>query len=310
MLRTILLLALPAVALAVPITTSHQGRLLDSTGTPIDSERSVTINLTSPQGTWTSTTNTPFSDGYYALALGSDSNPLDHALLTDAELTITIDGTAFDLGSLTTVPQAASALSLPDGTVVNLGDSSSVDGDRIVTLPELEAVSAAQLTAEELTQACGGATYTATCADWESMGWVSRDACMTDGRWHVIYANNGTGGLLTVDSASFNLTEARDVIVNHGVDTKVRLDAAAWDETQVFPCAAAGQFQGSLKCSSGRVALHCGMGTLSCNETWSIIEMSSGGTIWAWESMDGDPSIDDSESGQNKVTSMQWWIRY
>ena len=56
--------------------------------------------------------------------------------------------------------------------------------------------------------------------------------------------------------------------------------------------------------------LHCGFGTASCNEHHSMLEISSNGTVWAWESSNTNADFNDSESGQNKVTTMQWWIRY
>jgi len=36
--------------------------------------------------------------------------------------------------------------------------------------------------------------YSETCNDWSASGYTSMDACIHDGRWHVVYANNGTGG--------------------------------------------------------------------------------------------------------------------
>ena len=310
MVKTLLLLALPAVAAATPVTLSHQGRLLDTTGSPITGTQVVQVEVTGPDGSWTTSQSVDFADGYYALSLGDDANPLDHTVLDDAALTLTVDGTVMDIGPLTTVPRAATAMSLAPGVVVDLGESSAVDGRTIVTLPELQAVAEMQLTSQDVAAACADPVYSRTCQDWAANNWPSERACITDGRWHLVYAHNGTGTPITVDGASFDYATAFDYIVNEGVDTKVRADAAAWNETHNLPCAAAGQYNGVLKCSSTNVALQCGLGTASCNELHSLIEVNSDGVLWAWESMDNDPFFDDSESGTGKLTSLQWWIRY
>ncbi len=36
-------------------------------------------------------------------------------------------------------------------------------------------------------------SFSVTCEDWESAGWESKDACIMDGRWHLVYSNDARG---------------------------------------------------------------------------------------------------------------------
>ena len=71
------LLACPAVALASPVSLTHTGRVVDSTGTPISGTHDMTISLWSDATSsdvasrlWTQTTDgMNLADGYYSLTL-------------------------------------------------------------------------------------------------------------------------------------------------------------------------------------------------------------------------------------------------
>ena len=79
-MRVLMMLAavsMTQVAVAVPLTMSHQGRLLDSVGVPVNGTHSVSVSLyedgtSSTPVLWTETHGTVvFSDGYFGLELGS-----------------------------------------------------------------------------------------------------------------------------------------------------------------------------------------------------------------------------------------------
>jgi hypothetical protein len=70
------------VQAAVPSRVTHQGRLFDANDAPIDDTLSMTFKLYDAQGVavWTESHSVTFTDGYYAVELGSMS-PLDSATL-------------------------------------------------------------------------------------------------------------------------------------------------------------------------------------------------------------------------------------
>ncbi len=79
----LLALALPSIAIAVPLELSHQGRLFDSAGLPLDGAHHLDFALyDAPSGgtaIWSeSFTGEVFDDGYFSVTLGSSS-----ALATD-----------------------------------------------------------------------------------------------------------------------------------------------------------------------------------------------------------------------------------
>ncbi|MFO0616685.1 MAG: collagen-like protein [Polyangiaceae bacterium] len=79
----LLAFACPATAIAAPHQLTHQGRLFDAAGAPVDGPLSVTFAIYDAQASatplWTETHMVTFDDGYYSVALGATS-PLDAAL--------------------------------------------------------------------------------------------------------------------------------------------------------------------------------------------------------------------------------------
>ncbi len=75
-------LLLPSLASAVPMQFTHQGRLHDAAGLPIDGSCSLDMGIyTAPSGgaaVWQDTITTSCDNGYYAITLGSGT-PLDAA---------------------------------------------------------------------------------------------------------------------------------------------------------------------------------------------------------------------------------------
>jgi hypothetical protein len=90
-------LAAAQPAIASPIRLSHQGRMLDASGAPIEGEHTVEVQLLSTEGDvlWTDTFPTTFQRGYFHLVLGSE-RPLDGALFQAAppRLSLALDGGA------------------------------------------------------------------------------------------------------------------------------------------------------------------------------------------------------------------------
>ncbi len=70
---------------AVPAKLTHQGRLYDSSGAPIDQTLPMTFRLYDDAGNpvWIETLDVLFADGYYAVELGS-SVPIEPTLFADA----------------------------------------------------------------------------------------------------------------------------------------------------------------------------------------------------------------------------------
>lgn len=98
-------------ALAADVTLTHQGRLMDGVGEPIEGDETVVVALygQASGGTPLYEQSTPLTlnDGYYSVSLG----PVDAGLLT-GDLWVDVDVVGADLGGrspLGSVPQAAFA---------------------------------------------------------------------------------------------------------------------------------------------------------------------------------------------------------
>jgi hypothetical protein len=117
MMRTALLatalFAAPA-ALAVPMTFTHQGRIADAAGRPVNGEQTAVFRLYSDETNalpWTETHQVSLDDGYYSVELGVQT-PLDATWFNTDELWfgITINGSTFDqLMSMNSTPFAIHA---------------------------------------------------------------------------------------------------------------------------------------------------------------------------------------------------------
>lgn len=151
------LLVAPSVALAAPHTMTHQGRLFDSSGTPLESTHSIEFALyDAPAGGswfWSEAHTLTLENGYFSVVLG-DSEPLEPEALAGDDghwLEVTVDGTALPTRvPLTSVPyalQAGIALSLAEGSTVDAasivanGDAvfdadGKLDYERLVNVPD------------------------------------------------------------------------------------------------------------------------------------------------------------------------------
>ncbi len=80
------LVLLPATAVAVPHSMSHQGRLMDALGVPLDGQHDIAFSLyDAPAGgaeVFAETITTDFTDGYYSIVV-NDGDAMDLDILDD-----------------------------------------------------------------------------------------------------------------------------------------------------------------------------------------------------------------------------------
>jgi hypothetical protein len=187
------------VASAVPSVFTHQGRLLDTAGTPLDGAQTVEIGLfpttTSSSAVWSEPHPVTLSDGYYAVVLGADfANPLDLADFDVDSLYVGVSVGGLPLGGrsvLTAVPFAlrASVADSVDGGVV-VASEVQVGGQVVIestgTVP-IARVSGAQ------------ARVTGTCASGSAVTAVNVDGS-------VVCAAAGGGGQASEVDLAVNIT--------------------------------------------------------------------------------------------------------
>ncbi len=133
-MRTLLALALflPLTANAVPLEFTHQGRLLDSTGAPLDGSLPLRFALydveTGGTALWSEDTTGDFTNGYYTSTLAAlQAVDFDG---DDVWLGITVDGgTELDRVKLASVPFAIRSLSAD--TAVSADTATNLDGGTI-----------------------------------------------------------------------------------------------------------------------------------------------------------------------------------
>ena len=90
-LVSLLLLLTPLSAQAFPEFLSHQGKIMDSSDTPMNGVNAVTFSLypgaTGGSDLWSETMDVAFEDGYYSVFLGIDSNnPLELSFFDGSEI--------------------------------------------------------------------------------------------------------------------------------------------------------------------------------------------------------------------------------
>jgi hypothetical protein len=107
-----------STAHAVPAQFTHQGRLLDADGPPLEDEATITFRVTDSEsgGTalWEETLTLPLTGGFYSAILGADGdNPLDTDLLSQSPvwLELQLDGepAMFPRSPIHSVPYATMA---------------------------------------------------------------------------------------------------------------------------------------------------------------------------------------------------------
>ena len=111
-------LLLGSTAHAIPAQFTHQGRLLDAEGAPLEGEATITFRVTDSEsgGTalWEDAVTVPLTNGFYSAVLGtSDDNPLDTTTLSQApvwlELQLEGEAAMFPRSAINAVPYATMA---------------------------------------------------------------------------------------------------------------------------------------------------------------------------------------------------------
>ena len=126
----LLLLVLPSIASAVPVTLHHQGRLLDTTGLAINNSVALTVSLHSADSgagneLTASVGSVTVENGYYSVALTVDST----LLIGDVWVQTAANGIPLgDRQPVVTVPRAAVAHDVDGGTVSTTGITVLADG--------------------------------------------------------------------------------------------------------------------------------------------------------------------------------------
>ena len=113
------LLLWATAAQAVPAQFTHQGRLIDADGVPLEDEVTLIFRVATAESggdtLWEDTLTLPVENGFYSAILGADEddNPLDVEILSEAPvwLEIQVDGEApmFPRSPIQAVPYAAMA---------------------------------------------------------------------------------------------------------------------------------------------------------------------------------------------------------
>ena len=142
----LLLLVVPAVSAAVPLTLTHQGRLFDSTSTPLEGPQDLTFALydASSGGSelWSTTRSLDLASGYYSVRLG-EVDALDASVFAGDAVFLEITpsgGTPLDrlpIDSVAFALRAQDATNVVGGRVeaseVVVGGSTVISGDGTLT---------------------------------------------------------------------------------------------------------------------------------------------------------------------------------
>jgi hypothetical protein len=258
LLTTLLLFG--ATAHAVPAQFTHQGRLLDADGIPMEGEATITFRViteeTGGEVLWQEPITVDLSAGFYAAVLGTDeeTNPLDTATLAQApvwlELQLEGEGAMFPRSAINAVPYATMATVAEevsggpvdateiavDGTpVVNasgewVGPAPTVNWADLEGIPEdfADGVDDDTDTDTDSFAALGTSCLDGDIPVWDSalVGWVCGiDAVLTADEVDTIVADNGYAMESEVFSSSFlDLIDVPDGLDDGDDNTQLTAD--------------------------------------------------------------------------------------
>ena len=228
-----------STAHAVPAQFTHQGRLLDADGAPLEDEATITFRVTDSEsgGTalWEDEVTVLLTNGFYSAVLGaSEDNPLDTDVLSHApvwlELQLEGEGTMFPRSPINAVPYAtmatvaeevsggpvdASQIAVDGTPVVNelgewVGPAPTVNWSDIEGVPE----GFADGTDTDSFAALGTSCLDGNIPAWESVvgAWVCGiDSVLTEDEVDSMVMDNGYAMASEVFSSSFlDLTDLPD----------------------------------------------------------------------------------------------------
>ena len=181
---------------------SHQGRLVDSAGTPVDGNHTVTITLwtedISGSAVFTEDISADFDNGYYSLEIGLQ-NDLPPAITDNDELFvgIALDGGAELSGRhpLTAAPYALHALTASSVTGAVDATSVSVNGTEVIGSDGTiawESISGVPTGGDTLADLAGD------CSDGDAVAWDGTDWSCAPAGDHTHHADDITEGKLDV----------------------------------------------------------------------------------------------------------------
>ena len=250
----LVLIAAPEVASAqVPPRLTQQGRLVDDAGQPVTGSVEMTFTIfdaeTGGSIMWEGTSQTQLDDaGFYAVTLGTDSNPITAGVLSggDRWIGISVDGESLDprlpINSVPYAAVAGNAQSVADGSIgaAALADDFSVDASQVT---EVEWSSIANVPGG-LSDTLGGMS----CSEGDVARYVSGSWTCTAG----VDAASTLGGMSCADGQTVAAT------------------SSGWD------CAALPSYDGTdfatsdQACPTGQTAVGVNAdGTLDCQESKS-----------------------------------------
>ena len=201
-----LALAITTTAAAVPLELSHQGRLLDSAGAPLQGSQSITFALYDAQGAtdadWTEDQTLELTEGYFAATLGSVT-PLDTDILSGEALwlSVAVDGVEIsDRIRVVSVPYAvrAQVSTNLEGGSVN-ATSISIDGNEVIDASGN--IDFARITSLPDGLADGDADSLAdlVCTDAQVVTWSGSSWTCGEANSHQHHADDITEGKLAIE---------------------------------------------------------------------------------------------------------------
>ena len=251
-----------STAHAVPAQFTHQGRLLDADGAPLEEEATIIFRVTDSEmgGTalWEETITTSLTHGFYSAVLGADEegNPLDTDVLSQAPvwLELQLDGepAMFPRSPINAVPYAtmatvaeevsggpvdASQIAVDGTPVVNelgewVGPAPTVNWTDIEGMPEdfADGIDDDTDTDTDSFAALGTSCLDGDIPVWDSVlvEWACGiDAVLTDDEVDAIVADNGYAMESEVFSSSFlDLVDVPDGLNDGDDDTLASLECS------------------------------------------------------------------------------------
>lgn len=146
----------------------------------------------------------------------------------------------------------------------------------------------------EPTQGTVQGIYSRSCLDFASTGWPSKQACMQDGRWHVVYSNGAGGG------TAFGALAELENAIGEGAEIKVLYNGKKNSEV----C------QSVYRSDVGARPIYCLSGTRFAGETEpylkpSSVRLGTNGSVYCLALE--NPNANECAGA---TSAMDWLVRY